>query len=323
MSTEIGVFPSKTQSLIELDQWSLAYKRTTTKVLSYTLNSLVSKLIESGFVWTLPVILSKSTDPLWPDPGASIEKRIEAEIYGHQVRMTTSMIIHKMVFCSLLHPKLFIVSPNVRIEKRERQKTGWHAYEFTQLDFEIRNGNFETVRKTVEKLLQDLIHDVRRDLYDDTKKNGLLEHVKLPKKGFPVFDAQELQRSHGRFWEDEIIKSINTPIWVRNIPREFYDFEDTETGKWDNYDLFVPKYGEILSGAKREWEYEKIIRKMKRDGVNVDLYKELLYLAKEGRLAPSAGAGIGIERLVTWLCDAKNIERVQPFPKIPGVVLDL
>jgi len=110
---------------------------------------------------------------------------------------------------------------------------------------------------------------------------------------------------------------------VTNIPREFYDFEDLKSGKWDNYDLYLPGYGEVLSGARREFEYDKMAGKMERDGVRKENYKLLLKLAKEGRLKPSAGAGIGIERLVSWIVGAKHIGETQVFPKTPGVIHDL
>jgi asparaginyl-tRNA synthetase len=113
------------------------------------------------------------------------------------------------------------------------------------------------------------------------------------------------------------------PIWVTNVPREFYDFEDFKDGKWDNYDLLLPQYGEVLSGSRREWEYSKMMRKMGRDNISKENYELLLTLAKEGRLKPSAGAGIGIERLVSWIVVAKHIGETQPFPKIPGIVYDL
>ena len=85
----------------------------------------------------------------------------------------------------------------------------------------------------------------------------------------------------------------------------------------------LPGYGEVLSGARREWEHDKIVAKMKRDGVAVENYEELLALAEHGRLMPSAGAGIGIERLVSWIVGAKHIAETQLFPKIPGMVNDL
>ncbi len=38
-------------------------------------------------------------------------------------------------------------------------------------------------------------------------------------------------------------------------------------------------------------------------------------------LPPSAGFGIGIERLVRYICGFKRIDDVHPFPKVPGEVL--
>jgi asparaginyl-tRNA synthetase len=62
---------------------------------------------------------------------------------------------------------------------------------------------------------------------------------------------------------------------------------------------------------------------MERDGVKKESYTLLLRMAKEGKLKPSAGAGIGVERLTAWLAGAKHIGEVQAFPKVPGVVYDL
>ena len=77
---------------------------------------------------------------------------------------------------------------------------------------------------------------------------------------------------------------IKEPVWIVNIPREFYDFEDFKTGKWDNYDLFMPQYGEVLSGARREYEYSKIFEKMEREKVRKENYSIILKMAKDGRL---------------------------------------
>ena len=107
------------------------------------------------------------------------------------------------------------------------------------------------------------------------------------------------------------------------MPREFYDFEDFETGKWDNYDLMLPKYGEVLSGSRREFEYGKMVKKLERDGVRKENFNVLLKLAKKGRIKPSAGAGIGMERLISWIVGAKHIGEVQPFPRIPSMVYEL
>ncbi len=87
--------------------------------------------------------------------------------------------------------------------------------------------------------------------------------------------------------------------------------------------MFLPEYGEVLSGTRREWQYDKIIKKIQRDDVREENFYLLLKMAKEGRIKPSAGAGMGVERLTSWMVGAEHIGEVQPFPKIPGIVYDL
>ncbi len=300
----------------------LARKREIARVSTAALTCLTGALTRRGFEWLLPVVFSKSTDPLWPDPGASIEKRVEVEIYGETVRTTQSMIIHKLVACSTAYPKLFVLSPNVRIEKRERRATGWHTFEFTQLDFEVRSASSEEVRKLVEEIVADLVRRLKgkKGVLSSLRRDG---GIRVPSLPFRVHDRNDLVEHFGPAWEEELPRSIAEPVWVTNIPREFYDFEDAATGIWDNYDLFVPGHGEILSGARREWEYGKIRRKMERDGVRKENFALLLRLARERRLRPSAGGGLGMERLIGWIVGADHIGEVQPFPKVPGVVYDL
>lgn len=293
------------------------------KVMTFTLKSLSNTFVNRGFQWLLPVALSQSTDPLWPDPGASIEKRIEVDIYGKPVRTTASMIIHKLVASSTAYPKLFILSPNIRIEKAERAKTGKHIYEFTQLDFEIRDASSKDVIALVEEAIVILVKDLKKEMKSELTTLCRCDSLKVPKTPFKIYDRVELEAKYGTDWETGMAKEITEPVWVTNIPREFYDFEDFKTGKWDNYDLFLPQFGEVLSGARREYEYKKILTKIERDQVMKENYALVLKMAKEGRLKPTAGGGIGMERLVGWLAGVKHIAECQPFPRVPGTVNEL
>jgi asparaginyl-tRNA synthetase len=306
-----------------LSESELERKACIGKVMTYALRSLTSTFVDRGFQWLLPVALSQSTDPLWPDPGASIEKRIEIDIYGKTVRTTASMIIHKLVAASLAYPKLFILSPNVRIEKGDRAYTGKHIYEFTQLDFEARDATSKDILTLVEDALCTLVSSLKKDMKSDLAALCRCDELKVPKKPFRVYERTELEAKYGTDWEAGLAAEIDEPVWVTNIPREFYDYEDFKTGKWDNYDLFLPKYGEVLSGAKREWEYKKILTKIERDQIRKENYALVLKLAKEGKLKPTAGGGIGMERLVAWLAGAKHIGETQPFPRVPGIVNEL
>jgi len=301
-----------------MDERKLAIFRIQTKILDV----MVRRLLDKGFYWILPVILSKSTDPLWPDPDFSIEKRIEVEIYGEKVRAMQSMIVHKRVLVSLGLEKFFILSPNIRIERRERAKTGKHLYEFTQLEIEIAHAKMKDVFSIFEEIIVESMKSVRKDL---RKELELLERdLKIPKTPFKVYKRGELEEKYGDRWKTDIASYIDEPIWITDIPREFYDYEDEETGEWRNFDLILPEgFGEVISGAEREYEYEKIVRKMERDGVDKSQYKLLLELAREGKLKPSAGAGLGIERFVAYVTGVKHVAEVQPFPRIPGIVPEI
>ncbi len=292
------------------------------KIMTYTLKSLTDTYVSKGFDWLLPIALSQSTDPLWPDPGASIEKRIEVDIYGKPVRTTASMIVHKLVGASTVYEKLFIVSPNIRIEKAERAKTGKHIYEFSQLDFEMRNASSKDVFNLVEEAIVKLIKGLKVDCNAELTVLGRSD-LKVPESPFKVLDRADLEAKYGAEWEAGICKDTNEPVWITNIPREFYDFEDFATGKWDNYDLFMPQYGEVLSGARREHEYSKIFEKMEREQVRKENYAVILKMAKEGRLKPTAGAGIGMERIVGYITGVPHIGECQPFPRVPGNVCEL
>ncbi len=318
--TELIEMPKPLEQLSETE---MERKACIGRVMTHTLSSLTSKFVDYGFQWLLPVALSQSTDPLWPDPGASIEKRIEIDIYGKTVRTTASMIIHKLVASSTAYPKLFVLSPNIRIEKAERAKTGKHIYEFTQLDFEARDATSKEIFRLVEDALCGLVASLKREMKDDLTSLCRCDSLKVPNKPFKVYERTELEAEFGADWEMGLSEKTTAPVWVTNIPREFYDFEDFKTGRWDNYDLFLPQYGEVLSGAKREWEYAKILKKIERDKINKENYALLLKIAKEGKLKPSAGGGIGMERVVGWLTGVKHIAETQPFPRIPGTVHDL
>ena len=309
--------------LDQLTEREIERKACIGKIMTYSLKSLTSTFVSKGFQWLLPVALSQSTDPLWPDPGASIEKRIEVDIYGKPVRTTASMIIHKLVAASTAYQRLFILSPNIRIEKAERAKTGKHIYEFTQLDFEIRDATSKEVFAIVEDALCTLVRDLKLDMKSELTMLCRCNTLKSLKAPFKVYDSVELEAKYGADWEVGIAQEISEPVWVTNIPREFYDFEDFKTGKWDNYDLFLPQFGEVLSGAKREFDYFKILKKIERDKVNKKNYALVLKMAKEGRLKPTAGGGIGMERLVGWIAGVKHVAETQPFPRVPGNVNEL
>lgn len=268
-----------------------------------------------GFVQLLPVILGKSTDPLGPDPNSSIIKTTEIEYLGDKFYTMNSMILHKQVAVREVG-KIFILSPNIRLEKAERKESRRHLFEFTQADFEIPNGTKEDVRGLIERYFSSLSSFLAEK---SQLLNGHGKDIFIFKPPFKSYTTHELIDKYGEDWETKASLDNEQPFWVTCHKREFYDKEDeTEPGHYLNYDLIYPMgYGEALSGAEREYDYERILKRMGKDKLNMDIYQSYISEAKKGFM-PSAGAGFGIERVIRFLSQADHIGDVQLFRRVPG-----
>jgi len=101
--------------------------------------------------------------------------------------------------------------------------------------------------------------------------------------------------------------------------REFYDREDpARPGTLVDMDLLYPEgFCEALSGGEREHTRERILKRMARMGLTLGDFELYLEFAARG-FPPSAGFGIGIQRLTRFLCGLKRIEDGVLFPKVPG-----
>jgi asparaginyl-tRNA synthetase len=137
--------------------------------------------------------------------------------------------------------------------------------------------------------------------------------------GFNVKYGEELN------WkaEEAISKIHREPFWIVDYPitaRGFYYLEHPETpGILRDFDLLYPEgYGEAISGGERETRYLKVVERIKRGGEDPIKYGWYLKMLKNG-IPPSAGFGIGVERLTRYVCGLENIWDAVPFPKVAGI----
>lgn len=294
---------------------SLLRKRVlASKVMSEVISASSSFLKERGFVEILPVIISPITDPL-ADPA----KGLRLEIYGFPYELTKSMIFHKQLSV-LSISKVFTFSPNVRVEPPERKDSGRHLLEFTQLDLEVLNGKREEIMELGEELLIHIIKRVKEKCKVELDYFG--REIRVPEKPFPRISWDEVVKTYGKEYEIPLSKESSSPVWIVDFPvseREFYDREwEGRKGYNVDMDLIYPEgFGEALSGGEREWQYERIVSKIERKGLRLESFEFYLQIAKTG-LSPSAGFGIGVERLVRFLTGLRNVSEVKLFPKLPG-----
>ena len=87
-----------------------------------------------------------------------------------------------------------------------------------------------------------------------------------------------------------------------------------------NFDLIAPEgYGELCSGSEREFDYRKLVTRMRETGENPAKYGWYLEMAREG-LVGSSGFGIGVQRLTRYIAGLEATWQASAFPKLPGVV---
>ena len=293
-------------------------------VATQTIQSIALKAVHDfferhRFLQLMPIMLSPITDPLGPDPGSSVLKTGEIEYLGQKLQLTQSMILHKQIAVGLGLEKFYIMSPNIRLESAKRRSSGKHAFEFTQIDFEIKGGTMLDVFKLVEGLLKTIMERVRTQAKEELEFLGRV----LPEWRYPFkqLTTHQLEEKYGEDWETPASLDADTPFWAICHDREFYDKKDwsREGDHFLNYDLIYPEgFGEALSGAEREYEYDRLMQRISEDKLDPSKYRSYLDLAKEGLLSPSAGGGLGVERMVRYLTGSKHIGDVQVFRRIPG-----
>ncbi|MFH1520621.1 MAG: asparagine synthetase A [Candidatus Micrarchaeota archaeon] len=292
-------------------------KRIHLRIVSGLLKYTTEHFHHNGFTQLMPVILSSVTDPLGPDPGSSVIKTGEIEYLGQRLSLTQSMILHKQIAIREGIEKLFIISPNVRLEHPNRRESGKHLFEFSQVDFEIAHGSKEEVFRLMEGFITGAISYMKLHHAHDLEVLGrALLSIDGPFKRYTTY---ELKDKYGDDWESLASLETKQPFWVLDHTREFYDKEDPDRpGHYVNYDMIYPEgFCEGLSGAEREYEYDIILRKITKQGLDKSRYAPYLELAKDG-LTPSAGGGFGVERLARYITGAKHIGDVQLFRRVPG-----
>jgi|SRR3989338_6303855 len=285
-------------------------------VQSSVLKSVSDFMSEKGVVQLLPVVVSPITDPL-------AHTVVDASIgyYGQKLQLTKSMILHKQI--ALVSPHLdavYIVSPNVRLETEDLKESDRHLIEFAQVDIEFKHGDKEKFIPFMEDLMVRIFDGVKKECGEELERFGRSE-LEIPKRPFKRFEMKKAVPNYGRTpreAEAALSEGEGQMFWLLDHVREFYDREEPR-GYYHNYDLILPEgYGEVASGAEREHEHEKILKKIAERGQKPKEFGMFTALAERGLLSRTVGAGFGVERLVRYLCGVKEIEQVVPFAKKPA-----
>ncbi|MDP1728180.1 MAG: asparagine--tRNA ligase [Bacteroidota bacterium] len=125
--------------------------------------------------------------------------------------------------------------------------------------------------------------------------------------------------------ETVITRLFDVPIMVYNWPhavKAFYLKRDPADSRFARgVDVLAPEgYGEIVGGGERETDEKLLIEKIKEHELPMEAFEWYLDLRRYGTV-PHAGFGLGLERLVTWLCKLPHVRESIPFPRMYGRLL--
>jgi len=119
--------------------------------------------------------------------------------------------------------------------------------------------------------------------------------------------------------EDKLSELYDTPVIVTHYPKKvkaFYMKEDAKNSKVVlGFDMIGPEgYGELIGASQREESIEKLKENLIADGEDPKKYEFYFDTRKYGSV-PHGGYGLGVERVIAWICGLDNVKDATPYPR--------
>jgi asparaginyl-tRNA synthetase len=228
--------------------------------------------------------------------------------------------------------KIYCIAPSFRAEK---SKTSRHLTEYWHAEMEVAWANFKDIQDYGEGLIKHVVTRVLENNLEELKLLNrdikILEKVRdepfiritytqaleilKEKAGMEIEWGKDLRT----FEEDELSKINNHFTIVTEYPKVVKAFYMKETEgnplTVNGCDFVAPEcYGEIIGGSERESDLEKIKERLVAQGEDPNNYNFYLDTRRYGSV-PHGGFGMGVERLISWICRLENIKDAIPFPR--------
>ena len=122
--------------------------------------------------------------------------------------------------------------------------------------------------------------------------------------------------------ETVLTRLFDCPIMVYDWPHEikaFYMKRNPDDPRFARgVDVLAPEgYGEIVGGGERETSEEWLVEKINDHKLPMDVFQWYLDLRRYGSV-PHSGFGLGLERLVAWICKLDHVRETITFPRYYG-----
>ena len=228
--------------------------------------------------------------------------------------------------------KVYNTGPTFRAEK---SKTSRHLSEFWMVETEVAWWKLEEITEFAKKELKYCIKAVAEECVEEFKLLGRDTKglIAMTKKKWPTIKYREalkiLKEKDGMkvtfgkdlrtIEEETLMKHFDTPVVVTHYPQEVMAFyKPKDPNKSDEalcFDMLCPEIGsEIVGGSQRSLDIKEMSENLKRDGEDPKDYQFYFDLRKYGSV-PHSGYGVGLERVLQWICKLDNIKDAIAFPR--------
>jgi len=231
--------------------------------------------------------------------------------------------------------KVYCFGPAFRAEK---SKTRRHLIEFWMVEPEVAFARLDDTIELGTDLILFIIERVlarrRGDLEEIERDPKPLEALTRPFPRYtydailPILNekktAEEKPLSYGDDFgapEETIISSLSTnPVLITHFPakiKAFYMQPDAQRPDLAlGVDFMAPEgYGEVIGGGERIHDLALLEERIREHNLPREAYEWYIDLRKYGSV-PHAGFGMGVERMVSWMCGIKHIRETIPFPRL-------
>jgi asparaginyl-tRNA synthetase len=226
--------------------------------------------------------------------------------------------------------KVYCFGPTFRAEK---SKTRRHLTEFWMVEPEVAFNDSDANMKLQEQFISYIVERALERRQEELKllerDFAPLERIRSPFPRISYTDAVARLNTLGSdmTWgadlggDDETLlaQEHEKPLFVFNYPKQvkaFYMKENPDDPRTVlNNDCLAPEgYGEIIGGSQREDSYDRLLARIKEQGLDPDAYRWYLDLRKYGTFVHS-GFGLGVERTVAWICGVPHVRECIAFPR--------
>jgi asparaginyl-tRNA synthetase len=227
--------------------------------------------------------------------------------------------------------RVYCFGPTFRAEK---SKTRRHLTEFWMVEPEMAFATLDDVMDLAEDLIVAVVARVldrrRRELKTLERDVAKLEAVQKPfpriaydeairmlkEKGLPI----EWGGDFGGPDETALSEQYDRPVMIHRYPaavKAFYMKPDPERAEVAlGVDVLAPEgYGEIIGGGERLADYDLLLQRIREHDLPQEAFEWYLDLRRYGSV-PHGGFGMGIERVVSWICKLDHLREAIPYPRM-------